>query len=89
MVTIAAMNDQPTIVVEDTGIGIPKDDMDRIFERFYRVDKSHSNQKEGSGLGLSIAAGLTRRMGGTVSADLEENIFSVRVLFPIQTGALL
>ena len=54
VVTIAAMNDQPTIVVEDTGIGIPKDDMDRIFERFYRVDKSHSNQKEGSGLGLSI-----------------------------------
>lgn len=54
VVTIASMNDCPIVVVEDTGIGIPKEDLDRIFERFYRVDKSHSNQKEGSGLGLSI-----------------------------------
>ena len=54
VVTIAAMDEKPTVVVEDTGIGIPKEDIDRVFERFYRVDKSHSNQKEGSGLGLSI-----------------------------------
>ena len=52
--TISKMGDYPTVIVEDTGIGIPKEDIDRIFERFYRVDKSHSNQKEGSGLGLSI-----------------------------------
>ncbi len=53
-ITITFINDCPAVIVEDTGIGIPKEDVDRVFERFYRVDKSHSNQKKGSGLGLSI-----------------------------------
>lgn len=59
------------IIVTDTGIGIPKEDHDRIFERFYRVDKSHSKERGGTGLGLSIVKHGTLLHGAkvTVSSD--------------------
>ncbi|MBP3633804.1 MAG: PAS domain-containing protein [Oscillospiraceae bacterium] len=53
-VSVCRENDHAVLTVADTGIGIPEGHIDRIFERFYRVDKSHSKQSGGTGLGLSI-----------------------------------
>ncbi len=83
VVTIITMDDKPTVVVEDTGIGIPKDDVDRVFERFYRVDKSHSNQKEGSGLGLSIVKHGAKYHHASIEVESELNQGTkITVVFP-------
>ncbi|MCI7181573.1 MAG: ATP-binding protein [Schaedlerella sp.] len=59
----------PKIVVSDTGIGIPKEHQERIFERFYRVDKSHSKETGGTGLGLSIVKHGALLHGAKISVD--------------------
>ena len=60
--------------VADTGIGIPKEDLDRVFERFYRVDKSHNRQVPGTGLGLSIVKHGVAFHGGTISLESNEGV---------------
>ncbi len=71
-VTVHDLREGAELIVEDTGIGIPYEYKDRIFERFFRVDKSHSQMVDGTGLGLSIVKHAVARMGGTIEVDSVE-----------------
>lgn len=71
-VSLNADHQYATIVVEDNGIGIPQQEQEHIFERFYRVDKSHSREIGGTGLGLAIARNAILMHRGSIRVDSEE-----------------
>ena len=68
-VTVKREPDKVNIVVKDTGIGIPKESQERVFERFYRVDKGRTRKTGGTGLGLAIVKHIVLLYGGTISLE--------------------
>ena len=70
------------VTVSDSGIGIPEESIDKIFERFYRVDKSHSREIGGTGLGLAITRNAIVMHRGAIKVKSKEHqatTFSVRI----------
>jgi heavy metal sensor kinase len=86
--------DEVCVTVQDTGRGIPADDLPRIFDRFYRADRARARQDGGTGLGLAIVQGIVQAHGGRVEAEsTPEAGTMIRVLLPgspvggVATGA--
>ena len=83
MVGLRAMGDLVLLTVEDTGVGIPEEDLPKVFDRFYRVDKARSRAAGGTGLGLSIVKDTARQHGGAVTVrSREEGGTCFQVAFP-------
>ncbi len=82
-VTLKEADSRVELTVSDTGIGIPEDHLSRVFERFYRVDRSRNKQIGGTGLGLSIVKHSAETMGATVQLQSKLGIgTTVTILFP-------
>jgi len=88
-VSVHSDNGHVVVEVTDTGIGIPEDDLPRIFERFYRVDRSRSREMGGTGLGLSIVKHVAQTHGGAIdvaSTPGKGTVFKLRL--PVAGAAL-
>lgn len=89
-VTTGISGGAPFVSVKDTGIGIPAECTDRIFERFYRVDKSRSKESGGTGLGLSIVKHIAMSLGGEITVDSTPGVgTNITVVFKNQSSSSL
>ncbi len=83
-VGLECSNSFAAITITDTGIGIPESHLDKIFQRFYRVDKARSREMGGSGLGLAISLWAVQMQGGTINVSSKLNAgSSFTILLPI------
>lgn len=82
-ISVSTDDGSAIVSVADTGIGIPKEDQDRVFERFYRVDKSHSKETGGTGLGLSIVKHGALIHNAKVELESVPNLgTTIKLIFP-------
>jgi len=82
---VSPVNGKVRLQVADTGIGIPTDQLSRVFERFYRVDKSRSKQSGGTGLGMAIVKHVALQHEGRISIESREGEGTrISVFFPTQ-----
>lgn len=83
-ISISRTEDNVIVKISDTGVGIPEDAIENIFERFYRVDKARSRQSGGSGLGLAIVRSIVERNNGSIQVESQLGVGSVfSMCFPI------
>ena len=80
-VYIGKTSDEPYLRIEDRGIGIPKEDLPKVFDRFYRVDKARTRKQGGSGLGLSMANEIADALDIRIEMDSLEGRGTTVTLF--------
>ncbi|MEV8371120.1 SpoIIE family protein phosphatase [Kribbella sp. NPDC056861] len=81
-ISVAAETDTAVVTVADTGVGVPADEMPRLFERFHRIENARSRSHEGSGIGLALVKELVELHGGTISSSSVEHqgtTFTIRI----------
>jgi PAS domain S-box-containing protein len=88
-VRVTRLGDEALVTVADTGIGVPADEMPRLFERFHRIESARARSTEGSGIGLALVKELVGLHGGSITADSVEDVgttFTIRL--PMGAGHL-